>query len=269
MLEDVPGIYGGEPHWRGVRVLFQHDSKGWQAFQSGCPDQDCLRTAASTYPAEQNWFVGFNGRNLSEVEGKTLTEFRYYSQVGLQRVSGMTPALTVGKRTREFSGFLDEPVYRPLVTLSVPLFSDPEAWKPAKTSAESVALVIAELHKLYPTVSRCMEEDEPVQNPFPDKIVKVGKSYKSKYGSSLVTVDLSACVPDDELGDPLTNQWFFIGPNRKVSYVGRGLRLVDTGDYDKDGKSEVVFLIDSYNRGGYELFYDNFKKHVTFEFNYH
>ncbi len=45
--------------------------------------------------------------------------------------------------------------------------------------------------------------------------------------------------------------------------------LVDAGDYDKDGKSELVFSIDRYNRGGYELFYDDFKKHVVLEFGYH
>jgi hypothetical protein len=45
--------------------------------------------------------------------------------------------------------------------------------------------------------------------------------------------------------------------------------LVDAGDYDNDGKSELVFSIDRDNRGGYELFYDTLRRHVTFEFNYH
>jgi hypothetical protein len=45
--------------------------------------------------------------------------------------------------------------------------------------------------------------------------------------------------------------------------------LVDAGDYDNDGKSELVFSIDRYNRGGYELFYDDFKKRTIFEFGYH
>jgi len=45
--------------------------------------------------------------------------------------------------------------------------------------------------------------------------------------------------------------------------------LVDAGDYDNDGKSEIVFSISRYNRGGYELFYDDFKGHTVFEFSYH
>jgi hypothetical protein len=42
--------------------------------------------------------------------------------------------------------------------------------------------------------------------------------------------------------------------------------LVDAGDYDNNGRDELVFSIDRYNRGGYELFYDDFKKHATFEY---
>ncbi len=36
-----------------------------------------------------------------------------------------------------------------------------------------------------------------------------------------------------------------------------------------DGRSERVFSIDDYNAGGYKLFYDGFRKSVTFQFHYH
>jgi hypothetical protein len=45
--------------------------------------------------------------------------------------------------------------------------------------------------------------------------------------------------------------------------------LVDAGDYDNDGRSELVFSIDDYDLGGYRLFYDHFKKESVFEFSYH
>ena len=44
---------------------------------------------------------------------------------------------------------------------------------------------------------------------------------------------------------------------------------VGAGDYDNDGKSELVFSIDDYNRGGYKLFYDDLSRSAIFEFNYH
>jgi len=48
-----------------------------------------------------------------------------------------------------------------------------------------------------------------------------------------------------------------------------GLWLVDAGDYDNDGRSELVFSIDRDNEGGYELFHDGFQKRAVFNFNYH
>jgi hypothetical protein len=44
---------------------------------------------------------------------------------------------------------------------------------------------------------------------------------------------------------------------------------VDAGDFNNDGKSEILFSISRYDRGGYELFYDQFTKHVAFEFSFH
>ena len=43
---------------------------------------------------------------------------------------------------------------------------------------------------------------------------------------------------------------------------------MDAGDYDNCGKSEVLFSIDQYNRGGYVFFYDDLKKQAVFEFSY-
>ena len=51
--------------------------------------------------------------------------------------------------------------------------------------------------------------------------------------------------------------------------LGQGMWLVDAGDYDNDGKSELVFAIDRYNQGGYELFADDFKSHAASHFSYH
>jgi hypothetical protein len=49
----------------------------------------------------------------------------------------------------------------------------------------------------------------------------------------------------------------------------KGMWLVDAGDDDKDGKSELVFSISRYNSGGYVLFYDDFKKRAIFQFSNH
>jgi hypothetical protein len=45
--------------------------------------------------------------------------------------------------------------------------------------------------------------------------------------------------------------------------------LVDAGDYDGDGKSEVLFAVDGYDLGGYRLFYRDFSRSSEFLFSYH
>lgn len=45
--------------------------------------------------------------------------------------------------------------------------------------------------------------------------------------------------------------------------------LVDAGDYDGDGKSEILFWFERYNRDGYVLFYDKCSKFDEFTWPYH
>ena len=64
--------------------------------------------------------------------------------------------------------------------------------------------------------------------------------------------------------------WFVVDPQKRVRYLNEGLGLlVGAGDYDCDGKSELVFQLGGYNRGGYVIYYDDFNKRAVFEFGYH
>ena len=56
---------------------------------------------------------------------------------------------------------------------------------------------------------------------------------------------------------------------KSIGYLGSGLQLADAGEYDNDGKSELVFAINRDKRGGYVLLNKDFKKRAVFEFGYH
>jgi hypothetical protein len=64
-------------------------------------------------------------------------------------------------------------------------------------------------------------------------------------------------------------QWYLIEPSGKMRFLGSGMSLVDAGDYDGDGKSEVLFAVDGYDLGGYRLFYRDFSRSAEFLFSYH
>jgi hypothetical protein len=103
-----------------------------------------------------------------------------------------------------------------------------------------------------------------------DNDVKVVKAYTSKTGWVIARLHLKAIdCKDVEAGFDIDDPWFAVDPLKSIALLGSGFELVDAGDYDNDGKSELVFAINRYDRGGYELFYDNFKKHAVFEFGYH
>jgi hypothetical protein len=74
---------------------------------------------------------------------------------------------------------------------------------------------------------------------------------------------------DTEAGFEIPDPWFLIARSGAVRYLESGMFLVDAGDYDGDGKSELLFSLNDYNRGGYRIYYDDFKKSADFKFSYH
>lgn len=273
VLEDVPGVYFGEGNSRKMRVVFRKDSRDWHAFRSQCPDQDCLRTVTSEYPREVTWTITFDGNNLGKVTARTPREFNFYSHVGLQEITGKNTVPTVGARSTRYGGFADAEVFRPLIANSQPYFKDPESWKPSHPSIDIAGLLRKAFRQRFPKLCRVGPQDETTLKPFlyRDNDVVLLNAYMSKNGWVVARLHLEEAIDcdDQEAGFQIDDPWFVVDPQNSVKYLDDGMWLVDAGDYDNDGKSELVFSIDRYNRGGYEIFYDDFNKHATFEFSYH
>jgi hypothetical protein len=271
VLEDVPGAYAGEPNLHGVRVLFQKNGSDWEPFPNNCPDQTCLRTVSSKYPLQVTWTIAFDGRDLGQVTGRTPRDFQLYSRVGLQEVVSTGAIPTIGKRSAEYGGFTNASVYRPLVAVSQPYFKDPESWKPSTLPADVIKFLRQEFRRRFPTVSNCTNSAGEAKKPwlYDDENIRILKKYSSNRRWSVVQVRLEDYRCDGPPDDPFLDYWFALSPTNDITLLDNGMWLVDAGDYDNDSKSELVFSIDRYNQGGYELFYDDFKKHATFEFGYH
>jgi hypothetical protein len=271
-LEDVPGSHAGEADWRGVRVLFSKEGNNWRAFPSNCPDENCLNTISSEYPAEMRWSISFDGRKLGYVTGGTPKVFRSYSHIGLQQITTVAVIPTIGKRSREYSGYENTPLYRPLVANSHGFFKDPESWKPSQLSADIVSRLRQQFRRKFPKLCRTVEDESKlVPLMYRNEDLKVVKSYTSREGWTIARLHLAAAIDCDdvEAGFEIDDPWFVASPQNLVQYLAQGMWLVDAGDYDNDGKSELLFSIDRDNRGGYELFYDHFKKRAKFEFSFH
>jgi hypothetical protein len=272
VLEDVPGVYFGEPNVRMVRTVFRKNGRDWSAFRSDCPNQACLKAIASVFPRTVTWNIGFDGRALGQITGRTPNEFKFYAHVGLQEITSGAPIPTIGKRSPEFGGYTGASVYRPLIANSQPYAKDPDGWKPAPLSPELIRLFRQQFRQRFPKLCKSSEDETKLESfPYHDEDVVIVKAYASSKGWRIARLRLSDAIDcdDTEAGFQIDDPWFVLDPQGAFHYLDSGIWLVDAGDYDDHGRSELIFSIDREDRGGYEMFYDDFKKHVEFEFSYH
>jgi hypothetical protein len=267
VLEDTPGSSADERHHRTVRALFYKDGDTWKALPSDCIGEDCLKKLATDFPAETTWTIAFDGRSLGPVQSRIPRSLELAARAGQQlMLTDAKKVPSVGLPTHEFEGWMGDTVLRPLVAVSAPNFKDPDVWKPAVLDAAATTLVRREFRRKHPKVTDCEAEE---QHDYPDLDVHIVRAYAAKTGWQLVLASLKGCDVEDMQGDGLSLEWFTIDPSKAVQYLAGNLVLVDAGDYDASGHSQIIFMIDDYKRGGYTLFYDDFRKRASFEFNYH
>jgi hypothetical protein len=270
VLEDVPGSYAGEKHWSGVRTVFHKDGAGWKAYATDCTEPtECQETAAQ-FPSAQKWTIGFEGKRVGEVSTRRPDEADLGSHIGLQKLNDAA-APRFGKPSADFGGFLGEPVYRPLIANTQPYVSDPDLWKPTQPAPDVLANLRKAFRQKYPRLCPSAEGKKSTPFSYKDEAVLLKKAYASKAGlviARLHVAKATAC-DDEEAGFEMDDPWFVITPKGGATFLGAGICLVDAGDYDNDGHSELIFAIDRYNRGGYILYRADFSKSATFEFSYH
>lgn len=272
VLEESKGHHAGEPNYRDVRVIFQKNGGVWQPFQSDCRNQACLKAVSSTYPSETKWIIAFDGRNLGQVVSHAPSNFRWYGDVGQQRIISKNPVPTIGTRSTEFGGYTEAPLYRPLVASSKGYFADPDRWKPFVPSSEVAGLLQQAFRKKYPKLCRTSQNDQSKLEEFSyrNEEVRVVNAYASRLGSIIVRLHLEAVdCQDTEAGFDIDDPWFLVDGTKAIKYLDSGMWLVDAGDYDNDGRSELIFSINREDEGGYEIWYENLNKHATFKFLYH
>ncbi len=271
VLEDNPGNFVADANYRDVRVIFHFTGNKWEAFPSSCSDEDCLRSITAKFPKQVNWTIAFEARELGHVEARTPEQFDSYSSIGQQKIIGNAQPPSVGQRSPMFAGFLGGSVYRPLIAVSKPQFKNPDGWRASELPRRSLAAIRGAYRKRYPVIKNCAIGDEADVTtwPYSDASIKFRRGYTSARGWLLAEMKLEGGLCDVPPDEPFEAQWFAVSPDNHVRWVGSDLVFVGAGDFDGDGRSELIFAIDGYDRGGYELFYDDFGQKVLFEFSYH
>jgi hypothetical protein len=255
---------------RVVRPLFEKRQDDWKS--------------STNHPEEIQWTIAFDGRNAGSIRSQpnpNKTPLNTDTHVPIPQPG---QSLTLGKPSEDFSGWESTLFNRPLVLVSNGGFKDPDGWKPHELTKDQTKQVISAFRAEYPKVLNCNENEEPLPGPWPynNTDIKTTKSYLSNKGDMLVGAFLEGgkCGIND---GPFQLQLFLVKPDKSAAHLTVGSRkrrtdsdtdklsliLVDAGDYDGDGKSEVVFFVTGYNEDGYAIFYDSFRKNVSMTWSNH
>ena len=158
------------------------------------------------------------------------------------------------------------------MVVSEPNHLDPETWRQTESTPKERTVAFGMFRKVVVEANRCSAENINRYIPFDYTIddIQFMKSYRDQKGQALVRLGLDY---DKYFCDGPTDlewlpRWILVGD--KISDLGTIKDLVDAGDYDKDGKSELIFLFSGYDRGGYIMLYGNeYSKRIDFIWGYH
>lgn len=271
-LEERAATPGGDAKRSVVRVLFANDGSGWKSLDPKCSDMPCLQQVPSKFPVEVNWTIVQGGAAKGNVTGIVEVEWPLYADVGTQYLSEETPAPVVGEPSLDFAGADRVAVQRPLIAVSAPNFADPDGWAPADISLAAKAAAVADFRTRFANVENCAspEENKPLPMTYGDADVGIFGGFVSAKGWTIISALLDGYRCDGPAdGTAFVAQTFAISPDGKAQHLGEGLQMLDAGDYDNDGKSEVVFHVSRYNESGYELRYNDFAGQAPFVYSFH
>jgi hypothetical protein len=224
------------------------------------------------FPTEVSWTVAFDGRQLGSVRSVNAREFANYADVGVQEIDRGANVPRVGtKLSWVIPGW-----YRPLVLVSRPNYEDPDQWKP-RWGVVAGANVTSAFRKLLASERGYDTEftdglPEHKVPAFADKDVVVVRAYVARTGQQLLAIALSRNVAPWAYGPGLRDwaiRWFAVLDQATEVPLGDFLSLVDAGDYDRDGRSELLFYKAGYDLGEYIIWWDGFTRHASFGWSPH
>lgn len=239
----------GLPVLTAVRVAFSRSDGAWR----GYPDPRSRHATSEgprtdlPLPATVRWDACFDGRRVGKVRTVLAPNLGAIALANVHQPAAGEQVPFQGKATPAFGGWLGEPVRRPLVLTFPGSCGDPERWKPTPVPRPVLASVLLAFREAVKGVHGCDADGASTGLfDFAASDVVVGKSYASGLGDRIVTLTLrqrpeviGGC-DDGPRDDPWLPRTFAVLANGTVRHLGSAMTLVDAGDYDGDGRSELV-----------------------------
>jgi hypothetical protein len=253
-----------------VRALFVKIDKKWIPLET----EEVFNKYVSQH---MTWTIAFDGRkagNVKTIDQGFHTKYEWtFSRDRILTLSQEQKIPHFQNKSERFSGWCWPPSIRPVVVFVNGNVSDPDIWKRAQPSANDLDVIFIAFKAKIGALSICPNSSEKeIPFSYTVKDIEVLRSYRDKSNRMLVSLRLKRIKETNFCGEvSLDDAWsahYFL-LSKKATYIGSGLELVDAGDYDSDGQSEIVFWYSGYNRDGYILFCDNFSSKVEYLWGYH
>lgn len=221
-----------------VRPLFVKVDRGF--WQSAPKPGDADPVA--NLPKAFSWDVCFSGRGEGSLTA-SISDAVPPSPPYALRAEDRAPWRT--RRSLDYAGWISEPVYKPII-LSSSLNSsckDPEKWrmgtgiKARPQMSKMVALANIELAKIDPT------------SKINDATAKIPKAWgTAKHGRFAVLRAKTAAPNVKDI-----NATFYLN-DKEPQFIGFDTMMIDAGDFDSDGMTEVIFKQRSEKKDIYSLY---------------
>jgi len=256
-----------------VRILFYRSEGEWKSLENEIGN-------SKIYPSNINWFIAFNGKQIGTLRS-SFTPLRFkdaewtYPRDAYHKTENKNLP-TIGEPTKDFTGWSMEMQPRPLVVVSKPNCTDPENWKPFSPNLENMKTIYP-VYKKY--ISRYLDAEtidisemtylKSYQSNKFEKLIQVGhikKNENEEYTSYPIWIYLSNSGEIKNITNIIDSEFSqddFGDDDFSTSFV------VDAGDYDSNGTSEVIFWSKRYNGDGYVLFFNEFENMIDFTWSYH
>jgi hypothetical protein len=230
-----------------VRPLFVRiDKKSWQAAPRL---QD--KNAVLPLPKALSWDVCFSGRSDGQLTAMLRTdEQSAITPPYMLRAEDRAPWRT--RRSSDYAGWLETPVYKPILLKSSLNSScaDPQKWRQAgvEKSRSHLKNMIAALRK-----KMASPEDVKDFYDFKDADVKIKRTWASTTSGLVVSIQT--------LPKTRRTETFHILKNGDIHHLGTDMLLIDAGDFDGDGQAEMLFKRHTDKKDIYDLYSDT--KHLA------
>jgi len=257
-----------------ARIIIMKDDTMWKS----------LIEEGGAYKIDTNilnmkWDVLFNGKEIGSICSLKLRDLKYSYQISAYEIIDTFNVSKIEKDKELFENFIGIPKYRPIIMVSA---SHPTSIKLIDGSLLKVEKnkLIKKFRSLIKEVFICdnvaapgkkyIYRDDDVEIPLVYTIPKLGRIIKMRLSRKLMKCDFS----DQEYWSEI---WFLLRKDGNITFLDPNLSgqsaiylmVVDAGDYDNDGKIDIVFSISAYNLGGYILFYNDCKESISAMWHYH